>query len=129
MKFYIASCFANIENVTMLSNALKSKGHIHTYDWTKNGRAYSFELLSKIGEEEKMAVKDSDFLVLLLPAGKGSHIEFGMALSLGKRIYLYSPTNELFDFDKTSTFYHVEGVDKFVGTLDSFQEYIIECEK
>lgn len=128
MKFYIASSFNNIEQVRQLSNELKLRGYIHSYDWTQNERANSFEALSTIGEKEKEAVINSDFLVILLPAGKGSHIELGIALGLGKRIYLYSPTNEIYEYDKTSTFYHIEGVDKFVGTFDSFTQYLMEQE-
>ncbi|MFD2131929.1 nucleoside 2-deoxyribosyltransferase [Pseudogracilibacillus auburnensis] len=128
MRFYIATSFTNRENVRVLSDRLKLEGYIHTYDWTQNQRANSFEELSTIGELEIEAVKNSDLLIILLPAGKGSHIELGIALGLGKRIYIYSPTNELYDFDKTSTFYHIKSVNKFVGTFDTFAENLLEQE-
>ena len=128
VNFYIASSFNNIEKVRELSNRLKTKGYVHSYDWTQNERANSFEALSSIGTKEKEAVINSDFFVILLPAGKGSHIELGIALGLGKRIYLYSETNEIYEYDKTSTFYHVEGVDKYVGTYESFIQYLMEHE-
>ena len=128
MNFYIASSFSNIDKVRELSNKLKSIGYIHSYDWTQNERANSIEALYNIGEKEKEAVMYSDFFVILLPAGKGSHIEMGIALGLGKRVYLYSATNEIYDYDKTSTFYHIDGVDKFVGTFDLFIQYLIEHE-
>lgn len=128
MNFYIASSFKNIQQVRVLSHELQLKGHNHTYDWTQNERANSLESLTTFGEKEKEAVMHSDFVVILLPAGKGSHIELGIALGLGKRIYLYSPSDELFEFDQTSTFYYVAGVNQFVGTLDSFTQYLIEQE-
>lgn len=128
MNFYIASSFKNIQQVRALSHELQLKGYTHTYDWTQNERANSLEALSTLGEKEKEAVMHSDFVVILFPAGKGSHIELGIALGLGKRIYLYSPTEELFKFDQTSTFYYVKGVDRFIGTLDSFTQYLIEQE-
>lgn len=128
MNFYIASSFENIHLVRELSATLQTKGFTHTYDWTKNGRAASYEELKQIGEEEKEAVKSSDFLVILLPAGKGSHIEFGIALGLGKRIYVFSPRKEVFGFDETSTFYYVEGVHRFAGNLEHFASFIIEQE-
>lgn len=128
MNFYIASSFKNINQVRALSHELQLKGYIHTYDWTQNERANSLETLSTLGEKEKVAVMHSDVVVILLPAGKGSHIELGIALGLGKRIYLYSPTDDLFEFDQTSTFYYVAGVNRFVGTLDSFTQYLIEQE-
>ncbi|MGL6220563.1 MAG: nucleoside 2-deoxyribosyltransferase [Lacrimispora sphenoides] len=128
MNFYIASSFKNVEQVREISNELKLKGYIHTYDWTQNEKASSLEKLATIGVKEKEAVMNSDFLVILLPAGKGSHIELGIALGLRKRIYIYSPTNEIYEYDKTSTFYHIEGVNKFVGSFDLFTQYLVEQE-
>lgn len=125
MKFYIASIYKNSRNVRELSAKLQAKGFIHTYDWAKKERASSYEMLKQIGEVEKEAIANTDFLVILLPAGKGSHIEFGMALARGKRIYLYSPDEESFSFDKTSTFYHVDGVDRFVGDMEDFASYLM----
>jgi hypothetical protein len=42
--------------------------------------------------------------------------------------YIYSPTNEIYEYDKTSTFYHIEGVNKFVGSFDLFTQYLMEQE-
>ncbi|MDQ0207366.1 group-specific protein [Alkalicoccobacillus murimartini] len=95
------------------------------YDWTEGKKVHSVEQLSLIGEQEKEAVKQSDFLVLLYPAGKSSHVELGIALGLGKRIYLYSPTNEVNEIEKTSTFYHVEGVDRYIGEFEDFMQYLV----
>jgi hypothetical protein len=50
-----------------------------TYDWTQNSRAEDIPALREIGEKEKAAVMESDFVIILLPAGKGSHIELGIA--------------------------------------------------
>ncbi|WP_411955079.1 group-specific protein [Alkalibacillus sp. S2W] len=89
-KFYVASSFKNKDAVRLVSNELINKGFVQTYDWTKNERASTFEDLRDIGQKEKEAVMEADFIIVLLPAGKGSHIEFGIALGQGKRIYLYS---------------------------------------
>ncbi|MBM7694501.1 hypothetical protein JOC77_003962 [Peribacillus deserti] len=127
MKFYIASGFKNKENVRQVSAALQEKGHIQTYDWTQNERASSLDHLKRIGELEKTAVSDSDLLIMLLPAGFGSHIEAGIAIGLGRRVFIYSPDPALLSYDKTSTFYYIEGVKRFTGTLDSFvQEVLID---
>lgn len=128
MKFYIASSFKNSEMVKVMAAQLKMEGFSHTYDWTINDRADSMELLASIGESELSAVRNSDFLVILLPGGKGSHIEMGIALGLGKRVYLYSLKNDIYEFDKTSTFYHVAGVTKFVGDIDSFMQFLVQQE-
>lgn len=124
MKFYIASSFQNIESVKYVSEVLKNKGYIHTYDWTKNERALTIEKLQAIGQEEKNGVLNADILVVLLPAGKGSHIEFGIALGQGKKVFLYSPNYDVRDLETTSTFYHLPEVEIVIGTIDELIDVI-----
>lgn len=71
---------------------------------------------------------EADFIVVLLPAGKGSHIEFGMALSQGMPIYLYSPNDDINNIATTSTFYHLSNVERYVGTIDMLVEKITKSE-
>jgi hypothetical protein len=117
-KFYVASSFNNIETVRYVCNTLINRGFIQTYDWTKNQRALTLYDLKMIGSQEKNAVKEADFLIVLLPAGKGSHIELGIALGQGKKIYLYSPNGDIDNFETTSTFYHLPEVEKCLGSID-----------
>lgn len=124
MKFYIASSFKNIDIVRYVSENLKNKGYIHTYDWTVNENITTLEELMVIGEKEKTAVIEADVVIVLLPAGKGSHIELGIAIGNGKKIYLYSPNNEIDNIETTSTFYHLPGIEKCFGTLDELVEII-----
>jgi nucleoside 2-deoxyribosyltransferase len=129
MKFYIASSFTNKETVRVLASRLIEEGFTQTYDWTKNERATTLTDLARIGEEEKNAVMSADFFVLLLPGGKGSHVELGIAIGLGKRVYMYAPDNELNHLETTPTFYYVSNVKRFTGTLESFIEHIIISER
>ncbi|WP_130860246.1 nucleoside 2-deoxyribosyltransferase [Gracilibacillus phocaeensis] len=128
MHFYIASSFKNRKKVKELANKLKQRGYTYTYDWTQNEKANSFERLSNIGEKEREGVMNADFFIILLPGGKGSHIELGIALGLGKRVFLYSPANDIYEYDKTCTFYHIKGLNRFVGAFDSFTDYLLEHE-
>ncbi|SET24306.1 Nucleoside 2-deoxyribosyltransferase [Oceanobacillus limi] len=118
MKFYIASGFENKDLVQYVRDELKKEGHLHTYDWTQNVRATTEDKLGAIGELEKQAVADCDFLVLLLPGGRGTHTELGMALAYGKPVFLYSP--DTIDLTTATTFYYVEGVKHFIGSIDQF---------
>lgn len=117
-KFYIASSFMNIVKVRQVSGHLKDKGFIHTYDWTQNERAATLEVLKVIGEKELSAIVEADFLIVMLPAGKGSHIEFGIALGQGKKIYLFSENHDIDNIESTSTFYHLDNVEKISGTIE-----------
>lgn len=94
MKFYIASSFKNIDSVRYVSKKLKEKGYIHTYDWTLNENVTTLEELKVIGQKEKNAVIESDFVVVLLPAGKGSHIELGIAIGNNKKFIFIHRTKK-----------------------------------
>lgn len=128
MKFYIASSRRNREMVRLVARRLIDEGFQQTYDWTRNVEVDSYDELKQIGEEERKAVMEADFLVLLMPAGVGSHVELGIALGLGKRVYLYSQDHDLYDLDKTSTFYFAKRVHKFVGFIDNFINDVKEYE-
>lgn len=123
-KFYVASSFKNKDTVRFVCQHLKNKGFIQTYDWTINERASTIENLENIGYEEREAVLESDFLIVILPAGKGSHIELGIALGQRKKIYLYSSVGEINNIDTTSTFYHLPEVDNFFGTIENLLEKV-----
>ncbi|MGG4130493.1 nucleoside 2-deoxyribosyltransferase [Paenibacillus illinoisensis] len=118
MKFYIASSLKNLENVRQVTEGLKARGFQHTYDWTKHSNIDSITKLHQIGQEEISGVLAADIVIIMIPAGKGSHVELGIALGTGKRIYLYSSTNELNEIESTCTFYHVDSVEQRIGSLD-----------
>lgn len=118
MIFYIASSFSNKEGVQYVGNRLIESGFIHAYDWTQNDRAATLAELKDIGVKEKDAVFASDIVIVMLPGGKGSHIELGLALAGGKKVYLHSADDAFNDLALTSTFYHLPEVEKVTGTLD-----------
>lgn len=124
MKFYIASSLLNKQAVNYVSDKLIEAGCVHTYDWTKNNRAMTLDELKVIGEAEKNAILACDVIVILLPGGKGSHIELGIAIGQGKKIFLYSADKKVNDLDTTSTFYHLPEVEQVIGTLDELVERV-----
>ncbi|NIK76664.1 hypothetical protein FHS15_001789 [Paenibacillus castaneae] len=64
------------------------------------------------------AVLGADVVIVMMPAGNGSHVELGIALGSKKKIYLYSPTDEFNDIETTSTFYHLSEVKQCIGPLE-----------
>ncbi|WP_249866437.1 nucleoside 2-deoxyribosyltransferase [Paenibacillus konkukensis] len=124
MKFYAASSFRNIDAVRTVTKGLKEKGWSLTYDWTQGFKDATIEQFKEIGQQEKQAVMDADCLIIMLPAGKGSHIEMGIALGAGKKVYLYAPNGETVNLETTSTFYHLDEVGVFTGTVDELIEGI-----
>ncbi|WP_377887473.1 nucleoside 2-deoxyribosyltransferase [Alkalihalobacillus sp. R86527] len=128
MNFYIASSFQNKAQVQELRDLLKDEGFLHTYDWTLNERAATFADLERIGSAELDAVKKSDFLIVLLPGGKGTHIEMGIALGLDIPVYLYSE-EEITDPVTSSSFYHTSGVTVCTGTITDLLDTIVQEKK
>ncbi|MBP1970908.1 hypothetical protein J2Z83_003044 [Virgibacillus natechei] len=57
------------------------------------------------------------------------YCELGIAIGQGKRIFLYSPNEEVNNFETTSTFYHLAEVEKCFGTLDELLEQVTIVKK
>lgn len=130
MKFYIGSGMKNIELVNYYAKKLEENGWEHTYNWTKNiGGNSSVEDLIKYSKEEQQGIIDADVVIILLKAGRGSHIELGMALALNKKIFLCSPTEDEFTLENTVGFYQLPNIVKLVGTKDDNIKEIINYTK
>ena len=128
MKFYIASKLENYEQVRYLAEKLKSAGWIHTYDWTVHEavKETSIDSLKDIGQKEYDAVREADVVIVLTPQGRGTHTEFGMAIALGKKIYLCHADNTYFLCDgNTSAFYWLPNVIQLIGTADNIAHEIL----
>ena len=125
MNFYIASSFQNKEHVQALATELKNRGYRHTYDWTKNEKAATVDDLTSIGEAELEAVKKADFLIVLLPGGKGTHIELGIALGKEIPVYLYNEDG-FHNTKEASTFYYTRGVTRVEGSDEQLIQTILK---
>lgn len=127
MKFYIGSGMKNCELVNYYANLLKENGWEQTYDWVKNvSDDISREDMIKYASLESQGIVDSDVVVILLPAGRGAHIELGMAMALNKEIFLCSVTNEEFNIENTVAFYELSKVTQLVGNADDNVKKIIK---
>jgi nucleoside 2-deoxyribosyltransferase len=121
MKFYIASKLENYEQVQYLRDRLKEQGWTHTYDWTKHGsvKTVSTELLKEVAEKEFQGVVDADVVIVLTPQGRGTHVELGIALALGKKVFIWHENDKYFKCtDDTSSFYWLSNVNRLYGTFE-----------
>lgn len=128
-RFYVASSFRNIVNVRYVARALETRGYVNTYDWTHervgsdSGKVTLGDLRS-IGQRERDAVIGAD-VVILLPGGKGTHVELGIAIAQGRRTILHSPDEVINNLETTITFYHLPELEKCRGTLDDLLAMIV----
>jgi nucleoside 2-deoxyribosyltransferase len=129
MKFYIASKLENAETVKRVAAVLKAAGHDHTYDWTEHGSVQKEgqERLTQVAELEKNGVKEADMIIVILPGGRGTHAELGIALGAGvKSIIICAEKDDLFQADEsTCAFYWNYAVTRVTGQIDDWLTEIL----
>lgn len=120
MKFYIASKLENAERVKELAGILKGWGWQHTYDWTTHGSVKNEGegRIQEVAQNEIDGVKDADFVIVLLPGGRGTHAELGAANVLEKHVFVWGESEEYFILDdRTCSFYWNKNVTQIKGDL------------
>lgn len=127
MNFYIGASMKNGELVNYVAKKLITNGWKHTYNWAENLlEEESIDDMTKFAILEKQGVADANVVIIILPAGKGSHVELGMALALNKKIYLYSETGKEFEPENASCFYQTPGITRIIGNIDEAAEEIMK---
>lgn len=125
MKFYVASGMKNMELVNYYAKVLKENGWEQTHDWVANvSDDVSIEDITEYAKLEQQGVANADVVIVLLPAGRGAHIELGMAMALHKKVFLCSETEEEFSIQNTVAFYNLPNIVRLVGTADENIEKI-----
>lgn len=109
-KVYIATRLERANDHRMLAHALRAGGAVITYDWTLHGSVQEegAARITQVAVAEADGVADADAVVVLLPGGRGTHAELGMAVALGKPVIVHAENEtELLDAcAKTCAFYH-----------------------
>lgn len=132
MNIYIATRLERAEEHQRLHGWLLSRGHWLTYDWTVHGNVRGHGALARIrdiGDAETRGVLDAGAVIALLPGGRGTHWECGIAVGACKPLFLWGPasTGVLGEDERTCALYHARGQrithcdaenwDEFLGAL------------
>jgi hypothetical protein len=128
MKIYIASKLENFANVQCLRDCLRSAGHQITYDWTVHGPVYASGLarVREVAEAETLGVLNADLVIVLWPGGRGTHVEFGIALGASIPIIFVSGDERHHQATtETCAFYHHPRVTR----CHTMPEVILEVER
>ena len=129
MKFYVGSGMKNSKLVDQYAQLLKENGWKQTHDWVKNiSDDISKEDMVKYASLESQGIMDADVVIMLLPGGRGAHIELGMAMALNKKIFLCSTTKEEFSIENTVAFYELPKITQLVGNADDNVKKILELQ-
>jgi hypothetical protein len=115
MRFYIASKLENVARVRQLAEELENWGWKCTYKWYEHGKVLGSALdLATVASEEYCGVARAELFIALLPGGRGTHVELGIAHMAGCSIVLHSEDPAPFDpaLKETCSFYWLLGVER-----------------
>lgn len=127
MKFYIATSLLREAAHHVVRDALQNLGHEISYDWTSHGsvKSVSKERLEEVAVLELAGIAEADFVVVLLPGGKGTHLELGFALAKEKPIFLHTEDPLLFELGpQTNAFYHHPGITRLDCPLAKVSAFV-----
>lgn len=101
-------------------------GNIHIIGQKNIKEEETIEDMIEFSKLEQKAIENSDVVIIILPAGRGTHIELGMAIALNKKVILCSLEKETFNIENIPNFYALPNIKKVVGTTDQIIKSIIE---
>lgn len=96
VRFYIASSLGNAVAARALCVRLESEGHTCTYKWWVHGAVLP-DRMRETAQIEMAGVMTAHVVIVLMPGGRGTHVELGIALAAWKSIVLVGPTKTLTD--------------------------------
>lgn len=96
-RFYLTSGLKNARAAEELVFQLRALGFEQTYNWLVHGSVKSEgpTRMREVSARGIEGIERADFIVVLLPGGRGSHVELGAALGLGKPVFLVAENERL----------------------------------
>lgn len=125
MNIYLAARFSRRPECNALAQILKRHGHVITSRWVKPDCDHvmptGLSAQAEDSERRRFAMEDiddvlaCDWMISLMEEPRsntrgGRHIEFGMAVALGKRLTIIGP--------RETVFHHIDAVQHFATTDD-----------
>lgn len=94
-RIYVASSLDDIDRARTLADALVGRGFELTYRWMDHGPVAKDgpARMAEVAANELLGVAAADAVIVLLPGGRGTHVELGAALALDKTIFLCAHEN------------------------------------
>lgn len=81
---YVATSLENAKLAAAVMGGLRAWGAKITYDWTTHGSVAEqpVQRRREVASNEANGVRDAGLVVVLLPGGRGTHVELGIAVGL-----------------------------------------------
>lgn len=104
-RFFLSTQLDQSAKADAISASLELRGWKRTFTWNvDDGSATDGHARKAIAELE--GVRAADVLVVLLPGGRGTHVEIGAALALGKPVILHAPDRETLETPYACVFHY-----------------------
>jgi len=121
LRCYIATSLSRIADHNALRDRLRVEFGVElTYDWTTHGSMQAQpDRWSEVALAELNGVVLADFVVVLLPGGRGTHVELGAALASGTPVILQASGSEVLAAGGYNCiFYSHPGVEVVLGSME-----------
>lgn len=122
VRFYVATRIENAAAARRLIEQLEAWDWRCTYDWTSHG-----SVLRQVCAAEVRGVREADIVIVLLPAGRGAHVELGIAIGHHRRpriIVAAADESLIGTTEAASIFYHHPRIEHVVGGVDEVVAYL-----
>ena len=130
MKAYIGTKLMHAERAVALAAALQKLRHEITYKWWVHGSVQASgegaPRMRAVAVMEAAAIAESEFVVIILSGGNGTHTELGLAAGTGKHVYIVDMVGGSFDTspdapEHTCCFYFLPNVVRIEGKHMSWE--------
>lgn len=93
LRFYVASALENAAIVREYRRLIRERGGVITCDWTAHGsvQADGSERIAEVAAAEVRGVISADRVIVVLPGGRGTHTELGIAIGRGIPVAIVGP--------------------------------------
>ena len=89
-RFYLSTQKDRNSEAAPLVDALRALGWERTFDWADREVSSESEY-ADLAVAEITGIRDADLVIVILPGGRGTHVEIGAALAMGKPVILHTP--------------------------------------
>lgn len=130
MRYYIATALERADEHRRLREHLDSQGHECTYDWTTHGsvQGKGEAVMGQTADDELYGVEQAELVIVLLPGGRGTHVELGAALASTARILIVAAGDEALrgKDGRHCAFYFAHGVERYLCSdpIEAVDKYL-----
>jgi len=104
-RYYLSTQKDRNAEAAPLLEALEVRGWKRTFDWANLGASAESDYAS-LAVAEIAGIHDSDVVIVILPGGRGTHVEIGAALAMGKPVVLHAPNRTTLEHPYPCAFHY-----------------------